>query len=84
MSGIMLALGNVGRMKSMTMWRCHFRYTLTALAFGLAISGLPWSGAAAPDNETERALVLFKAKAEQFQRFFAQNPMILSKQDSVG
>jgi hypothetical protein len=40
-----------------------------------------WTGAAALDNEAERALALFKAKAEQFQHFFAQKPMILSKQD---
>jgi hypothetical protein len=68
-------------MESMTMWGWHLRYTLTALAFGLAVSGLPWTGTAAADSEAERALARFKAKAEQFQHFFAQNPMILSKQD---
>jgi len=74
------------------MWRSHLRYTLTALAFSLALSALPWARAAAPakrpalapapgPTEGERALALFKAKTEQFQRFLAQEPLFLTKED---
>src|SRR5882724_329578 len=85
-------VGNVGRQESQTMWRSHLRYTLTALAFSLALSALPWARAAAPakrpalapapgPTEGERALALFKAKTEQFQRFLAQEPLFLTKED---
>jgi hypothetical protein len=74
------------------MWRSHLRCTLTVLAFALACSALPWAGAAAPakrpapapasePTEGERALALFKAKAEQFQRFLGQEPVLLTKED---
>ena len=76
------------------MWRYYFRCTVTAMALGLSLSALPWIGIAAPakrsaptappgpaPTEDERALALFKAKAEQFQRFLAQEPLILDKQD---
>jgi hypothetical protein len=74
------------------MWRSPLRYTLTVLALGIALSALPWMGSAAPakrpaptpapaPTEADHALALFKAKVEQFQRFLAQEPMYLSKQD---
>jgi hypothetical protein len=60
------------------MWQCHPQYRLTALACGLALSAWPlW--AAAPEDE--QALALLKTKAEQFQRFLAQKPVFLSKED---
>lgn len=80
----------------MTMWRTHLWYSLVALVFGLAFSILLWAGTAVPakrsapstppvpapaPTEDERTLTLFKAKVEQFQRFLAQEPQILSKQD---
>jgi hypothetical protein len=78
----------------MTMWRRHLRYTLIALALGLVLSVLPWAGTAAPakrsapatppapaPTDAERALSLFKAKVEQFQRFLAQEPLALIMQD---
>ena len=65
---------------------------MIALALGLSLSTLPWAGIAAPakrsaptappepaPTEDQRALALFKAKAEQFQRFLAQKPLILDK-----
>jgi hypothetical protein len=76
------------------MWRTHRRYALMALTFGFALSTGFWTETAAPatrsapttppppaPTEAERALGLFKAKAEQFQRFLSQSPVFLSKQD---
>ena len=76
------------------MWRCHLRYPVIALALGFTRSTLPWAGIAAPakrsapatppapaPTEDERALALFKAKVEQFQRFLSRTPVILLKQD---
>jgi hypothetical protein len=76
------------------MWRCQFRCTMIALALGLSLSTLPWTGIAAPakrsaptappgpaPTEDERTLALFKAKVEQFQRFLSQDPIILLKYD---
>jgi hypothetical protein len=76
------------------MRRTHLQYALTVVALGVALHALLWKGtvisaqrsAPAPPpapapTEAERALALFKAKAEQVQRFLAQEPMYLSKQD---
>src|SRR5919106_4818142 len=48
---------------------------------------LVWAGSPAPDQaptEAEHALALSKAKVEQFERFFAQSPVFLSKEDFTG
>jgi hypothetical protein len=76
------------------MWPAHRRYALMVLTFGFALSTGFWTETAVPatrsapttppapaPTEAERALALFKAKAEQFQRFLAQEPVFLSKQD---
>jgi hypothetical protein len=76
------------------MWRCHLRYPVIALTLGFTLSTLPWAGITAPakrsapatphtpaPTEDERAMALFKAKVEQFQRFLSQDPVILIKQD---
>jgi hypothetical protein len=76
------------------MWRCYLRSTPTTLVLELALSTLLLAGTAEPakrpaptppptpaPTEAEQALTSFKAKAEQFQRFLAQNPVFLSNQD---
>jgi hypothetical protein len=76
------------------MWRCHLQYAVITLALVLTLNTLPSAGIAAPakrsapttpptpaPTEDERAMALFKAKVEQFQRFLSQDPVILLKQD---
>jgi hypothetical protein len=76
------------------MRRTHLQYSVTVLALGVALNALLWKGTAVPaqrsapappptsaPTEAERALSLFKAKSEQFQRFLALTPVFLSNQD---